>query len=95
MAGRPIAGIIVGVAGDVRQAKLDRPAVPEVYQVVSAERRRGGPRPDVGEGANVAPSIAPAVRAAAREINPAVAIFNVKTMEHVIADSLWELNLYR
>jgi putative ABC transport system permease protein len=90
-------GIIVGVAGDVRQAKLDRPAVPEVYQVVSAD---AGVASDLGltlmvRATDAPERIAAAVRAAAREINPAVAIFNVKTMEHVIADSLWELNLYR
>ena len=37
----------------------------------------------------------PAVRAAVREVNPVVALFNIKTMAQVVADSLWELNLYR
>jgi ABC-type antimicrobial peptide transport system permease subunit len=36
-----------------------------------------------------------AVRAAVREINPALAIFQVNTMAGVIEDSLWQLNLYR
>lgn len=90
-------GVIVGVAGDVRQAKLDRPAVPEVYQIVSAD---SGVAADLGMSLMVRTSgaperIVPAVRAAARAINPAVAIFNVKTMERVVADSLWELSLYR
>ena len=90
-------GIIVGVAGDVRQARLDRAAVPEVYQAVNTD---AGVATDLGLSLIVrtggAPeSVVPAVRAAAREINPAIAIFNVRTMEDVVADSLWELNLYR
>jgi putative ABC transport system permease protein len=36
-----------------------------------------------------------AIRAAVREVNPRLAIFNVRTMAQVRADSLWELNLYR
>jgi putative ABC transport system permease protein len=28
-------------------------------------------------------------------VNPRLAIFNVKTMDEVLADSLWEINLYR
>ena len=35
------------------------------------------------------------IRAAVREVNPRLAIFNVKTMNDVMADSLWELSLYR
>jgi ABC-type antimicrobial peptide transport system permease subunit len=30
-----------------------------------------------------------------REINPNLAIFNVKTMDQIVSDSLWELRLYR
>jgi predicted permease len=90
-------GIIVGVVGDVRQAGLDRPVAPEIYQVVN---RNAGIAADIGmtlvvrtEGPPEA--IVPAVRAAAREVNPIVALFNIKTMVQVVADSLWELNLYR
>jgi putative ABC transport system permease protein len=36
-----------------------------------------------------------AIRSAVHDVNPALAIFNVKTMEQVVADSLWQLNLYR
>ena len=35
------------------------------------------------------------IRAAIREINPNLAIFNVRTMTQVVSDSLWELRLYR
>ena len=90
-------GTIVGIVGDVRQVNLDQPAVPELYYpmaqnwsqlselgmslVVRADR---APEPLIG-----------AIRSAVREINPNLAIFNVKTMDEVIADALWELNLHR
>jgi predicted permease len=90
-------GLIVGVVGDVRQARLDRPAVPEIYQGVN---RDAGIANDLGMSLVVRTSgspeaIVPAVRAAVREVNPILAIFNVKTMDRIVADSLWELNLYR
>ena len=37
----------------------------------------------------------PALRAAVRDVAPTLAIFNVKSMEQIVADSLWELRLYR
>lgn len=90
-------GTIVGVVGDVRQAGLDRPAEPEIYYAAAQNvtmasdlgmsllvRTTGRPEPLVD-----------AVRSAIREAAPNLAVFNVKTMEQVIADSLWELNLYR
>jgi putative ABC transport system permease protein len=36
-----------------------------------------------------------AIRAAVREVNPRLAIFNVRTLQQVRDDSLWELHLYR
>ena len=36
-----------------------------------------------------------AVRSRIRDVNPRIAIFNVRTMEQVVSDSLWNLNLYR
>jgi ABC-type antimicrobial peptide transport system permease subunit len=35
------------------------------------------------------------VRSAVHGVNPNLSIFNVKTMARVVADSMWELNLYR
>jgi putative ABC transport system permease protein len=90
-------GTIVGVVGDVRQARLDRPVEPEIYQIVS---RDAGIATDIGMTlmvrAAVPPeSLVPAVRTAVLNVNPVIAIFNVKSMDQVVADSLWELNLYR
>jgi putative ABC transport system permease protein len=90
-------GTIVGVVGDVRQVTLDRPATPEIYQPLG---KNAGVATDLGltllvrsEGPRDA--LIAAVRATTREVNPALAIFNIKSMDQVIDESLWELNLYR
>jgi predicted permease len=90
-------GTIVGVVGDVRQAGLNRPVVPEIYKTIN---RDAGVASDLGMTLVVRTDgppedIVPAVRGAAREVNPALALFNIKTMAQVVSDSLWELNLYR
>jgi predicted permease len=90
-------GTVVGVVGDVRQAGLDKPPLPEIYQIVS---RNAGIASDIGmsliiKSAGAPDQIVAAARAAIREVNTTVAVFNVKTMKEVVADSLWELNLYR
>jgi hypothetical protein len=36
-----------------------------------------------------------AIRLAVRDIDPTLAVFNVKTMDQVVTDSMWQLNLYR
>lgn len=89
-------GTIVGVVRDVRQVHVDRPADPEIYFPVSqnwsqvpelgmtlAVRTHGRPEAMVG-----------AIRAAVREQNPALAIFNVKTFDAVIDESLSSFTLY-
>ncbi len=90
-------GTIVGVVGDVPQAGLNRPVEPEIYKVIN---RDAGVASDLGMTLVVRTDgppeeIVPAVRAAVRDVNPVVALFNIKTMAQVVADSLWELNLYR
>jgi putative ABC transport system permease protein len=90
-------GRIVGVAGDVQQADVGRSAVPEMYQQLGAG---AGIAADLGMSLVVrtrapADSIVDAVRSALREANPRLAVFNIKTMEQIVVDSFWELNLYR
>jgi putative ABC transport system permease protein len=90
-------GTIVGVVGDVRQARLDRPATPEIYGPVN---RDAGIASNLGMSLIVSTSgapeaIVPSIRATVREVNPILAIFDVKSMDRVVSDSLWELNLYR
>jgi putative ABC transport system permease protein len=89
-------GMIVGVVGNVRQAGLDRLPEPEIYYPVAQNvtmiseigmsliiRTTGRPEPYTD-----------AVRSAVRGVNAHLAIFNVKTMDQVLSDSLWELHLY-
>jgi hypothetical protein len=90
-------GQIVGVAGDVRQSGLDHPAEPEIFYPAAQNVTMSS---DIGMSLLVRTDGPPqalvsAVRSAVREVNPSLAIFSVKTMNQVLDDSLWEVNLYR
>lgn len=89
-------GTIVGLVGDVRQATLDRPSAPELYFPVAQNWSQLN---EVGmtlvvRSASRPESLAEPVRAVAREVNPALAIFDVKTMEQVVAESLSDFTIY-
>ena len=90
-------GRIIGVVGDVRQVELDRPSVPEIYFPMAQNWSQVA---DLGMTLVVRTAGSPAgvidaVRARVFDVNPRMAIFNVRTMEQVVSDSLWNLNLYR
>jgi putative ABC transport system permease protein len=90
-------GRIVGIVGDVRQVKLDRPPVPEIYFPMAQNWSQVA---DLGMTLVVRSSGNPsglidAVRSRVFDVNPRIAIFNIRTMEQVVSDSLWNLNLYR
>jgi putative ABC transport system permease protein len=89
-------GTIVGVAGDVRQAGVERPALPDVFypmaQNVSQVR-------DLGMTLIVSARIPPAalvapIRQSISRTHPTLAIFGIKTMEEVVSESLADSNLY-
>jgi predicted permease len=83
-------GTIVGTIADVRQADLDRPAVPEVYYPVAqnwSQVSELGMTLVVRTRERPEPLIDP-IRAAIRDADPDQAIFGVKTMEGVVAESL-------
>ncbi|MGH9310048.1 MAG: ADOP family duplicated permease, partial [Vicinamibacterales bacterium] len=90
-------GTIVGIVGDVRNVRLDRPADPEIYYPAAQNvtmtsdlgmslvvRAAGDPEP-----------VMPAIRRAVLDVNPKLAIFDIKTMDQIVDESLWELRLYR
>jgi predicted permease len=90
-------GQIVGVVADVSQVALDRPAVPEIYYPMAQNWSQVG---ELGVTLVIRSSSDPAalieaVRARVREVNPQIAVFNPRTMEQVVSDSLWQLDLYR
>ena len=90
-------GTIVGVVGDVRQAGLNRPADPEIFYPAAQNVTMAS---DIGMSLVVRADGPPEplvdlIRATVRDVNPRLAVFNVKAMDQVLADSLWELNLYR
>ncbi len=90
-------GTIIGVVGDVRQVRLDRPAEPEIYYPAAQNVTMTS---DLGMSLIVRTAtspepLTPAIRDAVTKVNGNLAIFNVKTMEQVLADSLWEVHLYR
>jgi len=83
-------GTIVGTIGDVRQAGLERPPLPELYTPIAQNwsqisdlgmtlvvRTADRPEPMTG-----------AIGSAIHEVDPAEAIFGVKTMDAVVGDSL-------
>ena len=89
-------GMIVGVAGDVRQAGLDRATLPDIYypiaQNVSQVR-------DLGMSLIISTNVLPAgvagpARALIRRTYPSLAVFGVKTMDQVVRESLSDTNLY-
>ena len=89
-------GAIAGIVGDVRQFGLDRPPAPEIYYPLAQNFAQ---RPDSGMSLVVSAMIPPqlltrSVLGAIRQVNPNQAVFNIKTMQRVIADSLSNRSLY-
>ena len=89
-------GTIAGVVRDVRQQHLDRPSVPEIYYPVA---QNWSQLSDLGMTLVVAARDRPEaltepLRAVVREVNPELAIFNVRTMARVVDDSMADFTLY-
>jgi putative ABC transport system permease protein len=89
-------GTIVGVVGDVRSAELGRPAEPELYYTVDQNiaTTDAGMSLVVRTGVAVEPLIG-SIRSAVAAVNPRLAIFNIKTLQQIVTESLWQLRLYR
>ena len=89
-------GTIVGVVGNVRQVHLDRPFAPEVYHPIA---QNWSQLPDLGMSLVVRthgppqPLIEP-IRSVVRDSGPGQAIFDVKTMERILAESLSSFTTY-
>ena len=77
---------IVGVVGDVKQSGFTQPTWPEIHHPFTQSPRGGMSL--VVRGAADLTSLVASVRGAAQAVDPALPVFNVKTMETVIADSV-------
>jgi predicted permease len=89
-------GTIAGVVGDVRQMNLDRPALPEVYYPIAqnwSQVRELGMSLVVSAEGRAEPLIDP-IRETIRRVGPDLAVFDVDTMDGVLAASLSEFTLY-
>ena len=89
-------GTVVGVAGDVRQAGLDRATLPDVYYPIAQNTSQ---LRDLGMSLIISTRVPPAqlagpARELIRRTYPNLAIFGVKTMDEVVADSLSDTSLY-
>jgi putative ABC transport system permease protein len=84
-------GTIIGVVGDVRQS-LRLPSEPEIYHSLA---ETGYSAATLVVSSQTAPeALVASLRAAIREVNPNQAVFNIRTMDGVIAASHPELDLY-
>jgi len=89
---------IIGVVHDVRQFAFDRPAEPQVF---ADFRQWPGVNP-IGDTPNYFAvrtkgdplSIVPAVRNAVHTIDPQVGLYNVATLEQIVANSISRPRLY-
>jgi putative ABC transport system permease protein len=79
-------GTIIGVVADVRDAGLGREPQPEIFSPLAQQPYRGVTL--VLSGLLPPETLTSSVRGAIHQVNPNQAIFNVKTMERVVADSL-------
>jgi predicted permease len=89
-------GTIVGIVGDVRQSRLDHPAVPEIYYPVAqnfGQIRSLGSSMVVGSSLP-ADSLVGTIRLAIREVSPNQATFRVRTMDRVVDESIGGQKLY-
>jgi predicted permease len=89
-------GAIIGVVGDVRTSRLDRPATPEVYYYFVQNTAATS---DAGVSLVVSAQARPealtrSVTDAIHQLNPRQVVYDVKTMDSVIANSLADMSLY-
>jgi predicted lysophospholipase L1 biosynthesis ABC-type transport system permease subunit len=83
-------GTIVGLVGDIRNMNLDQPSLPELYYPVA---QNWSQVTDLGMSLVVRTDGPPIriidrVRAVVREVDPDEAVFSIKTMDAVVADSM-------
>jgi ABC-type lipoprotein release transport system permease subunit len=90
-------GTIVGVVKDFRQVNPDQPPFPELYFPIAqnwSQVTELGMTLIVSTTTNRPDTMIAPIRSVVRETSPGHAIFNVKTMEQVVDESLLAFTLY-
>lgn len=99
--GTDLAFTIVGVVGDVRQNGLEHPPAPEIYFSVPQAPGSAGPGGHMMQGATLVARanastpgpLIESVRSAMREVDPALPLFRIETLQSVISDSVADRRL--
>jgi predicted permease len=89
-------GTIVGVVADVRGVNADRPGRPEIYYAVAqnwSQLSELGMTLVVSTDGPPDP-IVDALRSIARDVDPLLAVFEIKTMDRIVSDSLAMFRLF-
>ena len=92
---------VVGVVADVRQAGLDRPSRPEMYYSVAQAPNNGQPGGNLAQSGNLVVrasaenpnALIESMRAAVREIDPTLPLFQIQTLNTVISESVADRRL--
>lgn len=89
-------GTIVGVVADIKNANLDQETLPELYYPIA---QNWSQLSELGmtlvvRTASPASKVIEAVRRAVREVNPDQAIFDVKTMDSIVQESMASFTVY-
>jgi ABC-type antimicrobial peptide transport system permease subunit len=86
----------VGVAGDIRNANLDQETLPELYYPIAQNWSQLSELGMTLVVRTVGPptAVVDAVRTAVRAINPDEAIFDVKTMDQIVEESMSSFTMY-
>jgi putative ABC transport system permease protein len=79
---------IVGVVRDFRHYRLPEPMGPALYTTYAVAASRSQTLV-VRSGLRDAYSLVPAIRAAVRDVDAQLAIYDVKTMDDAVAEALW------
>jgi putative ABC transport system permease protein len=89
-------GAIVGVVGDIRNVNLDQETIPELYYPIAQNWSQLSELGMTLVVRTLGPpgAVVETVRAAVRAVNPGEAIFDVKTMDRVVEESLASFTLY-
>jgi putative ABC transport system permease protein len=82
---------IVGIVGSIREAGMDKPAVPAFY-VSQTQNPMSFLYLALRTSSGDSMAVLPGVRQAVRNVDRAIPVYRVRKMEDIVRDSAWQLN---